>query len=76
MVLTSSVSWPHDPTRPCRPEAGFGLVIMMMTFPSKDEERLYLIMEFLPGGDLMTLLMKKVVEISCMIVYCSLNLEN
>ena len=52
------------------------LMIMMMTFPSKDEERLYLIMEFLPGGDLMTLLMKKVLEISCMTVYCSLNLEN
>ena len=51
-------------------------MMMMMTLPSKDEERLYLIMEFLPGGDLMTLLMKKVVELSCMIVYCSLNLEN
>ena len=30
-----------------------------------------MIMEFLPGGDLMTLLMKKVVEISYMIVYCT-----
>ena len=45
--------------------------MIMMTFPLKDEERLYLIMEFLPGGDLMTLLMKKVVEISYMIVYCT-----
>ena len=47
------------------------MMMMMKTFPSKDEERLYLIMEFLPGGDLMTLLMKKVVEISYMIVYCT-----
>ena len=37
---------------------------MMMIEPLQDEERLYLIMEFLPGGDLMTLLMKKVIAIS------------
>ena len=41
------------------------MMMMMMTIERlQDEERLYLIMEFLPGGDLMTLLMKKVIAIS------------
>ena len=41
------------------------MMMMMMTVERlQDEERLYLIMEFLPGGDLMTLLMKKVIAIS------------
>ena len=43
------------------------MMMMMMTMTIErlqDEERLYLIMEFLPGGDLMTLLMKKVIAIS------------
>ena len=31
-VLTSSVFWPHDPARPRRPQAGFGLVKMMMIY--------------------------------------------
>ena len=40
------------------------MMMMMMTIERlQDEERLYLIMEFLPGGDLMTLLMKKVIAI-------------
>merc|ERR1719192_3141496 len=33
--------------------------VVKMYYSFQDEERLYLIMEFLPGGDLMTLLMKK-----------------
>merc|ERR1711934_1235299 len=33
--------------------------VVKMFYSFQDEERLYLIMEFLPGGDLMTLLMKK-----------------
>ena len=40
------------------------MMMMMTTKRLQDEERLYLIMEFLPGGDLMTLLMKKVSAIS------------
>ena len=39
-VLTSSVSWPHDPTRPCRSEVGFGLVMMMMVRMIKNLESL------------------------------------
>ena len=27
-----SVFWPYDPARPCRPLAGFGLVLLMMKF--------------------------------------------
>jgi len=33
--------------------------VVKMYYSFQDEERLYLVMEFLPGGDLMTLLMKK-----------------
>ena len=28
---------PHDPTRPCRPEGGFGLVMMMVEHAQKVE---------------------------------------
>ena len=39
-LLTLSVSWPHDPARPCRPKGGFGLVMMivmikMASFPTQ-----------------------------------------
>ena len=40
------------------------MTMMIERLQLQDEERLYLIMEFLPGGDLMTLLMKKVSAIS------------
>ena len=40
------------------------IMMMIMIELLQDEERLYLIMEFLPGGDLMTLLMKKVSAIA------------
>ena len=29
-MIIPTVSLPHYPTRPCRPQGGFGLVIMMM----------------------------------------------
>ena len=47
-LLTLSVSWPHDPARPCRPKAGFGLVIMMMAVVEKiSEDHLVAVKPFL-----------------------------